>query len=103
MDFPERLRRLLRLRGKSQAKLAEALGVTQAAVSKWVCGQSEPNIAELLAICRYLDVPVGFLADPGAGEVCEEVLIMVCIIDRTMRELGLGESYRRLILGRKRP
>ncbi|CAM2887535.1 helix-turn-helix transcriptional regulator [Hathewaya histolytica] len=42
MDFPERLRMLRKEKELSQEKLAEKLGISRQAISKWESGQSYP-------------------------------------------------------------
>ena len=45
-----------RRRGMTQRVLAEALGVSNRTVSKWECGGGLPELANILPLCRLLDV-----------------------------------------------
>jgi transcriptional regulator with XRE-family HTH domain len=42
----------------TQAELAQALGVTQQAVSRWFCGASRPSAAAMREIERLYGVPM---------------------------------------------
>ena len=61
MNFASKLAMLRRNRGYSQEALAEKLNVSRQAVSKWENGQSEPEIASLLAISRLFQVTADYL------------------------------------------
>lgn len=61
MTFADKLTMLRRSRGYSQEALAERLEVSRQAVSKWETGQSEPEIASLLAVSRLFQVTVDYL------------------------------------------
>lgn len=50
-------------RGLSQSDIAEALGLTRAAVSKWFTGKSVPRPAELLKLGRFLGLRHGELVE----------------------------------------
>ncbi len=56
MTFHEQLASLRRARGISQEILAEQLGVSRQAVSKWETGASQPELGNILALCRILEV-----------------------------------------------
>ena len=43
--------------GMSQELLAERLGVSRQAVSKWETGAAEPSTANLLALAKVFDIP----------------------------------------------
>ncbi len=45
-------------RGMTQEFVAERLGVSRQAVSKWEMGQSDPSTANLLALAQLFDVGV---------------------------------------------
>lgn len=57
----EEVRALLARRRLSQSKLAAALGLSQAAVSRRLSGEVPFDVNELAATARYLDVPLGQL------------------------------------------
>lgn len=61
MNFSERLTSLRKGRGLSQEALAEQLGVSRQAVSKWEKGEAMPELSKLDAICRFFDVSPNYL------------------------------------------
>ena len=76
IEFGNRLQELRKQKGLSQEELAERLGVSRQAVSKWECGEASPdtdNLIELSKIyCISLDVLVGKGPLPEKVEVPEE-------------------------------
>lgn len=70
-SFAERLDLALRVRGKTQAWLAEQLGITDQAISKWK-RTGQISRANAMAMCRALDVNPSWLLDGvGAGPALE--------------------------------
>lgn len=65
MRFHEQLATLRKARNISQEALAEQLGVSRQAVSKWETGASQPELGNILALCRILEVSPNELL--GAG------------------------------------
>ena len=63
MTFSEKLTRLRKREGLSQEALAEALGVSRQAVSRWEQGTALPDAAKLLPCARYFSVSVDWLLD----------------------------------------
>ena len=55
--------------GLTQMQLAEKLGITDRAVSKWETGKSLPDSSIMLELCSILDVSVNDL-------LCGEVITM---------------------------
>ena len=55
-----------RAQGLTQAELAERLGITDRAVSKWETGRSLPDSSIMLDLCRLLSISV---TDLLCGEV----------------------------------
>lgn len=49
--------------GKTQEQLAEILGVSIPAISKWESGQTNPDISMFPIIARYFNVTIDFLFD----------------------------------------
>ena len=58
MNLEERLTALRKKKGLSQLELAEALGVSRQAVSRWEVGASAPGTENLLALSRLYGVPL---------------------------------------------
>ena len=54
--FAKTLKVLLEQKNKTQRDLADYLGVSETAVSKWVSGGSMPRMDKIDAICEYLGV-----------------------------------------------
>ncbi|HEX2938640.1 MAG TPA: helix-turn-helix transcriptional regulator [Ruminiclostridium sp.] len=58
MGFAEKLQTLRKERGMSQENLAEAIGVSRQAVSKWESAQSYPEIDKLIALSKLFSVSI---------------------------------------------
>ena len=58
-----------KMKALTQAQLAEMLGITDRAVSKWENGRSLPDSAIMLELCEILDITVNDL-------LCGEVVVM---------------------------
>lgn len=67
--FPQLLAELLSERNMTQLELATRVGVTRAAMSRYVSGEREPRFATLIRIAEELDVHVGELISPEAGSL----------------------------------
>ena len=52
---------MLRSQKRSQKQMAEALGVTEVTVSRWVKKRTEPNLDMAKKIATYLDTTVDSL------------------------------------------
>ena len=52
MELYEKLYELRRASGMSQEELAEKLGVSRQAVSKWESGASDPSTTNLMALAK---------------------------------------------------
>ena len=57
----ENLRRCRRAKGMTQAVLADRLGVTFQAVSKWETGRSAPDVFLLPRLAAVFDCPIDAL------------------------------------------
>ena len=64
MDAPfgERLRELRKDAGLGQIALAEKLGVGKSVISLWELNKCEPTLSNLVAIARFFDVSLDWLA-----------------------------------------
>ena len=67
-------------KGMTQAQLAEKLGITDRAVSKWETGRSMPDVSIMLELCDMLGITVNDL-------LCGEVVSMERFNETTERNL----------------
>lgn len=75
-DFAKRLEALLQVRGMTQLELAARVGVTRAAMSRYVSGDREPRFVTLVRIAEELDVSVEELV-PSEGDPVQSALRIV--------------------------
>lgn len=61
MRFEEKIVELRKQKGLSQEELAEQLGVSRQAVSRWELGQTLPDIPNLLQLCELFGVNADYL------------------------------------------
>jgi len=61
MRFEEKIVELRKSKGLSQEELAEQLGVSRQAVSRWELGQTLPDIPNLLQLCELFGVSADYL------------------------------------------
>lgn len=66
MKFCDKLPKLRKNNNMSQEQLADKLGVSRQAVSKWESGSSLPDMAKILELCKILNCSLDDLVDDGA-------------------------------------
>ena len=66
MKFKDKLPKLRKEQNLSQEQLADRLGVSRQAVSKWESGQSYPDMNKMIEIASTLDTTLDKLLDDGA-------------------------------------
>lgn len=69
MKFNEKLVFLRKKYGYSQEKLAELLGVTRQAISRWELGDTTPEMELLVALCKTFNVSADYLIHDDQEEV----------------------------------
>lgn len=68
MKLNEKITACRRRAGLSQEALAELVGVSRQAVSKWECGDAVPEPAKILLLARTFGVTTDWLLDDTLGE-----------------------------------
>lgn len=63
MKIHEKIFNQRKLKGMSQEELAEKVGVSRQAVSKWETGEAQPEITKLKALADVFGVTIDFLLD----------------------------------------
>lgn len=61
MHMADRIQKLRKEKGISQEELAQNLGVSRQAVSKWESGQSLPDLDKVIGMSDFLDVSTDYL------------------------------------------
>lgn len=61
MNIADRIQSLRKIKGVSQEELADNIGVTRQAVSKWESEQSMPDIEKVILLSDYFDVTTDYL------------------------------------------
>ena len=86
-------------KGITQANLADKIGVTDKAVSKWECGRSMPDASIFRTLCDELDISVSELmagekmTDDNTQRIMEDNLIeLVRIYDKI-------KHYKHVLIG----
>lgn len=61
MDLASKIQQLRKAKGLSQEDLADAIGVSRQAVSKWESAQSSPDLDKILSLSDYFGVTTDYL------------------------------------------
>lgn len=95
--FGAKLAECRRSKNFTQEELANRLGVTPQALSKWEKGLSSPDITMVCAICGILDVSADYLLEMGNGKITEDGDAL--IQDKIWRALRGGLEPLKIIFG----
>ena len=102
MSFGENLKNVRKQRGITQEELAETLGVSRQAISKWESDNGYPETEKLLAISETLNISIDFLlndssSSEGKQKIAELESIKASgklyIIDVNKRKLAAFEEF----------
>lgn len=94
MNMSDRIHGLRKSKGISQEELADAIGVTRQAVSKWESEQSIPDIDKVIIMSNYFDVTTDYILmgieneKQQAADKKENALVFV-IISTVLNFIGL--------------
>ncbi len=61
-SFPERLKELRQEKNIGQIQLAKELDVGKSIISLWERGECEPTLSKLIAIAKFFEVSIDYLA-----------------------------------------
>lgn len=78
MNIASRIQQLRKLKGLSQEELADAIGVSRQAVSKWESEQSLPDIEKILLLCSYFNVTTDYLLKGQANSTTDTTTAPKC-------------------------
>lgn len=94
MNISDRIQSLRKARGITQEQLADAVGVSRQAVSKWEAEQSVPDLERIVAMAEYFDVTTDYLLrgiEPSPTVQAREPVTArtMCIIATALDAAGL--------------
>lgn len=95
MSIGERISELRKSKNISQGQLADAVGISRQAISKWENDLTSPDTIHLIKLADALDTEVEYLAT-GRKPVYEEapiVLNMVKKVDRIVEKVVENQSF----------
>lgn len=101
MNIGNKIKELRRARGITQEQLADSIGVTFQAVSKWECGISLPDITIAPSLASYFGVSLDELFDYNMREMEAEVET-ICYESYKYRESDPAEGRRIIEEGLKK-
>ena len=61
MNIADRIQNLRKTKGLSQEQLADAIGVSRHAVSKWDSEQARPDLEKIILMSEYFEVTTDYL------------------------------------------
>ena len=68
MTIGDKILNLRKARGWSQEELADRVGVTRQAVSRWELGSAKPDADKIVALCDLFSISADYLLGRGAEE-----------------------------------
>ena len=71
MNMADRIQYLRKTKGLSQEELADKVGVSRQAVSKWESGESVPNTETLKLLSKLFDVSINTLLGSPQKLICQ--------------------------------
>lgn len=92
MNISDRIQSLRKSRGITQEQLADAVGVSRQAVSKWEAEQASPDLERIVAMAEYFDVTTDYLLrgiEPAKEKKCRADARTLCIISTAVNAAGL--------------
>ena len=94
MNISDRIQSLRKAKGITQEHLADAVGVSRQAVSKWEAEQSVPDLERVVAMAEYFDVTTDYILRgiepaPKKGSGSRVSPRTMCIIATALDAAGL--------------
>lgn len=98
MELSEKLAELRRGSGMSQEELAEKLGVSRQAVSKWESGTAQPELSKLIELSNLYSVSVDELLSLEHTQERESDSVEKTEAQEKLSPRAFAQRYKRLLL-----
>ena len=99
-SLASRIRQGMALRRIYASQIARHIGVSRAAVSQWVRGESEPSSAKLRAVADFLDLNLEWLGQ-GIGPIAREERRIIVADGEKIDPRYMPDDLRPLLRGRR--
>ena len=93
-NIGKRIKDLRKKKGLTQEKLADMLGITHKAVSKWECGLTVPDISMIVPLASILEVSTDTLFGLNETSDTEDIWNIVISVD-SVKEYRNLKTYLR--------
>lgn len=95
MDIADRIQSLRKSRGISQEELADKIGVSRQAVSKWESAQSTPDIEKIILLSNYFETTTDYLlkgTEPVGESEKQRSAMLFTVAGTILNAIGLISS-----------
>ena len=95
MNIADRIQKLRKSRGISQEELADRIGVSRQAVSKWESSQSVPDLEKIILLSDYFEITTDYLLKGIAPTLEPERMysaMVFAVIGTVLNAIGLVSS-----------
>lgn len=96
MNVADRIQNLRKAKGISQEQLADAIGVSRQAVSKWESEQTTPNLEKIILMSEYFDVTTDYLLKGIEPAEETEHMTVGDVIDRKILTEANGKRAKNI-------
>lgn len=98
MNIADRIQSLRKSKGISQEQLADVVGVSRQAVSKWESEQTIPDLEKILLMSEYFDVTTDYILK-GIEPVSAEMNHMTIgdVLDQKVLTTGNGKRTKKIL------
>ena len=92
----KRIRLARELAGLTQERLAETMGVSRTAVSRWESGEIDPTIEHLVELAQTLKVSSDFLLGiDGTDQTMEVLMNMASTLNKIVSEMHAEKTEKK--------
>ena len=92
MNISDRIQHLRKAKGISQEELADKIGVSRQAVSKWESEQSVPDIEKIILLSDFFETTTDYLLkgiEPAGGTEASLSAMVLAILSTIINAIGL--------------
>lgn len=96
MNVADRIQNLRKAKGISQEQLADVIGVSRQAVSKWESEQTTPDLEKIILMSEYFDVTTDYLLKGIEPAEETEHMTVGDVIDRKILTEANGKRAKNI-------